>query len=202
MNKERLEMQPVEEHARGLLKRRKIQDALVIALYAGSILATAIVAPNAASVFRYVEPYIGMRNTKARTSQAISRLVGCGMLKREGYGNSARLSLTPAGKRYADAIFNSPDNRITVPTRWDGRWRIVIFDIWEKRRSVRDRLRSTLQRIGFVKIQNSVWVFPYECEEVVALVRAELRVGKGIVYIVADAVEGDKDLRAHFKLSS
>ena len=44
------------------------------------------------------------------------------------------------------------------PKRWDGKWRILIFDIREKVRRRRDEFVDLL-RLGF-KLQNSVWVFP------------------------------------------
>lgn len=56
-------------------------------------------------------------------------------------------------------------------------------------------------KVGFVRIQNSVWVYPYDCEELIAFIRADLRLGKGLLYIVAEGIEYDKHLRTHFKLS-
>lgn len=84
--------------------------------------------------------------------------------------------------------------------RWDRKWRIVIFDIWERRHVVRNRLRELLKRNGFVKIQNSVWAYPYDCEELFAFLRTYLSLGRGMLYIVADEIEGDSQLRKHFKL--
>lgn len=46
---------------------------------------------------------------------------------------------------------------------WDGRWRIVIFDIPEKRRGVRDFLRNKLKTWGFTPWQQSVWVCKKNC---------------------------------------
>mgnify|MGYP001617628735 FL=1 len=89
---------------------------------------------------------------------------------------------------------------IRKPKRWDRKWRIVIFDIWERRRGVRDRLRNLLQKNGFVKVQNSVWVYPYDCEELFVFLRTNLRLGKGILYIVAEEIEYDEAFRKHFKL--
>ena len=54
--------------------------------------------------------------------------------------------------------------------KWDGRLRVVIFDIPEKKRMVRDIIREHLKTIGFKKLQQSVFVFPYPCEqEILAL---------------------------------
>ena len=47
---------------------------------------------------------------------------------------------------------------------------MVIFDIPEKKRMVRDIIREHLKTIGFKKLQQSVFVFPYPCEqEILAL---------------------------------
>jgi len=44
---------------------------------------------------------------------------------------------------------------------WDEKWRIVIFDIPEETKKVRDRLREKLKELGFGMIQESVWLTPY-----------------------------------------
>ncbi|MBU2577456.1 hypothetical protein KKA69_01335 [Patescibacteria group bacterium] len=46
--------------------------------------------------------------------------------------------------------------------KWDGRWRIVIFDIEEKLRKDRDLLRRKLIELGFGMMQESVWISPYD----------------------------------------
>lgn len=84
--------------------------------------------------------------------------------------------------------------------RWDGRWRIVMFDIEEKYRRSRNAIRRALQSLGMYRLQDSVWVHPYDCEELVALIRTEHRAGQHVLYVIADALEGDEPLRRHFKL--
>lgn len=49
--------------------------------------------------------------------------------------------------------------------KWDGKWRIVVFDIPEKRRVARDVLRVKLKRWGFVPWQKSVWVSKKKCTQ-------------------------------------
>jgi DNA-binding transcriptional regulator PaaX len=84
--------------------------------------------------------------------------------------------------------------------RWDKKWRIVIFDIAEKRRSARDRIRIDMKVFGFEKLQDSVWVYPYECEEVISLLKTRYKAGKELVYIVASDIENDMRLRKTFQL--
>jgi phenylacetic acid degradation operon negative regulatory protein len=44
--------------------------------------------------------------------------------------------------------------------RWDGRWRLVLFDVPEDRSAARNKLRQYLQSRGFGFLQNSVWITP------------------------------------------
>ncbi len=50
----------------------------------------------------------------------------------------------------------------TIKNNWDGRWHLLIFDIPEKKRHYRDRLRRDLLMLGFYQLQKSVWLFPYD----------------------------------------
>ena len=51
-----------------------------------------------------------------------------------------------------------PEERWARP--WDGKWRLVIFDVPVGRDSQRDRLRRYLREKGFGYLQNSVWITP------------------------------------------
>ena len=47
--------------------------------------------------------------------------------------------------------------------KWDGKWHIVIFDIPNEKRKMRDVVRHKLLRIGFLELQESVYVYPFDC---------------------------------------
>ena len=55
--------------------------------------------------------------------------------------------------------------------------------------------------IGFVRLQDSVWVYPYDCEDLITLLKADFRVGKDVLYLIVDSIENDKYLRAEFNLT-
>lgn len=48
---------------------------------------------------------------------------------------------------------------------WDGKWRVVIFDIPKELHTKRNQFRRRLKLMGFHMLQKSVFVFPYPCEE-------------------------------------
>lgn len=137
-------------------------------------------------------------NSTARIRQAFHRLEKKGLIRRDQ--QRGRFVLTAEGKAYAKKLDGYDRILIQKPRTWDGKWRVVIFDIWERRRSVRNRLRVLLQKIGFVRVQDSVWAYPYDCEEVLAFIRTELKLGGGVVYLIAEGIESDASLRAKFNL--
>ena len=77
---------------------------------------------------------------------------------------------------------------------------MLIFDIREERKILREKVRNTLRCIGFEKLQKSVWVYPYDCEDLITLLKADFKVGKDILYIIADKIENDRWLKKKFGL--
>jgi len=54
---------------------------------------------------------------------------------------------------------------LSQPSRWDGKWRLVIFDIPESKRNARDALRKKLEQLEFYQCQKSGWIHPFPCLE-------------------------------------
>ncbi len=124
------------------------------------------------------------------------RLIRNGYLKRErGY-----LHLTPKGES-ALSVSLAADKDNKKPVKWDHKWRIIIFDIPEYQASLRQKVRDTLSSIGFVRLQNSVWAYPYDCEDLIILLKADLNVGRELLYMVVNVLEGENELKRRFKLS-
>lgn len=163
----------------------------------------AIMAPNAMRLLKHAEKVIGPApRLKRRISQKYSELIAQGLLKRTSSPQGSRVELTEKGMELAETIALMDELRPEKQKRWDCKWRIIMFDVWERRRKVRDELRHTLEEFGFVKIQNSVWTYPYPCEKLLVFLRTHLKLGRSVLYIVADEVEYDEQLRKHFKLPS
>src|SRR3989344_687845 len=59
--------------------------------------------------------------------------------------------------------FNINKIEIKKPIKWDRKWRIVMFDIPEKLKGLRDSLRLHFREIGMIELQKSVLVYPYPC---------------------------------------
>ncbi|OGG67980.1 CRISPR-associated endonuclease Cas2 [Candidatus Kaiserbacteria bacterium RIFCSPHIGHO2_12_FULL_56_13] len=183
---------PIQNH-----KKMAIRVALLRTLYVTGVLSMAILAPKTTRLLDYLD------RGKAHRKELYSRIAAAkGRLKQQGLirDNEGEIVLTEKGVRHIERILLL-EYQIPEQIQWDGKWRMLLFDIREKRRKVRTQLRHLLEGVGFVRLQDSVWIYPYPCDEFVALIRTHLSSGVGeLRSIVADALEADRPLREHFAL--
>jgi hypothetical protein len=74
------------------------------------------------------------------------------------------IEITGKGLKRIEKIENN-QLQIERSKKWDGKWRIVIFDIPNKLKNARDIFRAKLLNLEFEKIQESVYVYPFECKK-------------------------------------
>ncbi len=72
------------------------------------------------------------------------------------------------------------------PKEWDGKWRIVVFDIPEQKRLVRDLFRRNLKKWGFKHLQRSVWISKRDVFDKLTSYIQELGIEKWVSVIEAD----------------
>lgn len=81
------------------------------------------------------------------------------------------IEITKAGKKHLRKI--DFDNLSLVKSKiWDKKWRMVIFDIPEDEKKAREALRQKLKNLGLVKLQDSIWITPYPCEDEVTFIKS------------------------------
>lgn len=101
------------------------------------------------------------------------------------------LTLTEKGKKKI-LRYEFEDLHVKKQNKWDGCFRVVVFDIPENKRDARDTLRRKLLQMGFYKWQRSVFVHPYECKDEVDFLRHHLEVSSYVQYILAKNIPGLK----------
>lgn len=87
---------------------------------------------------------------------------------------------------------------LTKPKRWDGKWRLVAFDVPEEKRTGRNALRNKLRELGLVQLQKSLWAWPYKCKDEVDFVAETFDIGPYVHYIVAESLTSAKFLEYKF----
>jgi len=91
------------------------------------------------------------------------------------------LIITEEGKRRLRSA-SMHNLRIPSPERWDGKWRIILFDVPEKRKHSRDSLRRYLQNLGFYQLQKSAFVYPYPCADELDVVIQNLNLAPYVTF--------------------
>jgi DNA-binding transcriptional regulator PaaX len=138
-------------------------------------------------------------SSKYYVKKKITDLEKQGLIKFEDKNGKTFIRLTEKGKQRL-LKYRLQEIKIKKPKKWDKKWRVVIFDIKEYKRFVRDGLREELINLGFLKLQNSVWVYPYECEEVIIMLKSHFKTGKEVLYMTVDNIENDRWLKKEFNL--
>src|SRR3989344_5841758 len=87
---------------------------------------------------------------------------------------------------------------IDKPHKWDGKWRIVFFDIPEKKRKARNALREKLRDLVFYEMQKSVFVLPYECQDEINFVVSIFNIKPHVQYAEMINSTNELELRQFF----
>jgi DNA-binding transcriptional regulator PaaX len=110
-----------------------------------------------------------------------------------------RYTLTNKGERKLRTILID-EVIINLPKKWDGKWRLVTYDLPIRFKNARNAFRWKLKDLGFYQFQKSIWAYPYPCESELLFVADFFGVRKYIEIIEATKILDDKKLRAYFGL--
>jgi len=189
-------MGKLEGRNRKELKRENLQRIILHSIVTAGILSVGLIAPTVISAMNKLGLLPKLRQNEYTTSSA-AKLVKRGLLKfKDGY-----YQLTKEGEKILRR-WELADYNLKRPTKWDGKWRMIIFDIPEKKRSIRKQVVTLFNQAGFYRLQDSVWIYPYDCEDVIGLLKTDFGIGKDVLYIIANEIENDRHLRLEFGLSS
>lgn len=121
----------------------------------------------------------GRELKKSELGQALKRLRERGLIESKLDQNQIILKLTAMGRGAVinHEILNKP---------WDGKWRIVIFDIPESHRRVRNLFRRNLKFWEFKIFQKSVWVTKLDVKNELKKLISDLGIEKWVAIIESD----------------
>ncbi|MBI4114552.1 MAG: CRISPR-associated endonuclease Cas2 [Candidatus Niyogibacteria bacterium] len=171
---------------------------LLALLFFGGVIVVGAMAPNIFSAFDKLNGSRKFKKKQVQNSiQYLQRknLVQC--IKKEG--NATVVTITKDGiQRVRKFVID--ELTIEKQLQWDGRWRIVIFDIPEQYRSARRALRNKLKELGFLQLQKSAFVYPYPAEDEILFITAIFEVEEYVEFLTVEKMLHDKKLRKFFKL--
>ena len=191
-------MGTLEKDARHQRRMGKMQQAMLSAIELSGLVLVMMAAPNTLQLLGKL-PVLN-KKFRYRSNNILTRLAQDGYVVFEERAGKKYVRITPAGEKALALRGNKLLQQARERKRWDKRWRVVIFDIPERRRATRSALRALMISFGFYRLQDSVWIYPHDCEDVIALAKTELKTGASVLYMIVEKLENDRHLKDHFGL--
>ena len=195
----RRKKQNTKEHTKNKHRIGTVQQKMLLLLLGGLALGCAGSPRTSWKIIR------AMRNewkemSKRAAERAIAVLYETKLIDaRKNEDGSFTMVLNEDGKKHA-LTYNLGSMSITKPDKWDGYWRVGLFDIPEERRSARNSLRTRLINLGFYELQRSVLVHPFECRDEIEFLIELGDVRPYVRYMRAHHIDNEPHLKRFFHL--
>ncbi len=140
------------------------------------------------------------RFERARFLKDIKSLQSRELIDYKDLGNGTiKIVLTKQGKEKM-LLYQIDEIKLDISGRWDGEWRLVMFDVPHQFKAGRDALRKKLLDLKCYPIQKSVFITPYSCEDEVDFIASVFNVRKYVLILYVSHFEGEEKLKHYFKL--
>lgn len=189
----------------------KVQVETVIRLLgAGALLAATVIFPTLPIALK---PILDMKRALEQEhrqrewarfnpwllKQTLKRLHQQKIVKVVDTENGPVVQLTKKGQtKYLK--FQLEDMMVKTPPRWDGKWRMIIYDIGLNKKKSQEIFRGVLKRLKFYQLQKSVYLTPFPCKEEIEFLRQYYEIGEDVFYCVAEQIENDEAFRKYFNV--
>ena len=124
-------------------------------------------------------------------------------LKKKGYirvfveGKKKYIELTKKGKNKIKRL-SIWEIKIKKPKKWDGKWRVVIFDIPKKFKMEREVFRQKLKNLGFIMIQKSVYIHPFQCSVEIKEISSRIGIDNFVLIFISDIIQNENKIISKF----
>ncbi len=153
------------------------------------------VAPNSLILTDMLMKHMDSKSAKKTVSYLKYRKLIEVKARRDG---SLDCRLTGRGqKRYIKLEFDALT--IKTPRSWDGKWRLVLFDIPTSRNNHRRVFASKLAELGLYMLQKSCWIHPFDSQNEIGFLIDQLGLDKFVSYLVVESGNFTDHAEAHFK---
>lgn len=183
--------------------RRSLTADILLIVAAGPIILSSLFLPNAPKMLK---PLIKLHKNwnkikKWRIYEAIRRLNKKRLIELEEKYDKLYIKITENGKGLIKN-FDYDDLKLPQSKNWDKKWRMVIFDVPDKKRKERRVLSKKLKNMGFYPLQESVFIYPYDCCNEIDFICEFLSISKYVNFCTIENLDKNEgELRKFFDLS-
>lgn len=136
---------------------------------------------------------------KRRLKEQVKRLHKKKWIKIYKIGDKTVVQITKNGRKRL-LQYKIQDLEIPKPTKWDGKWRLVGYDIPKEKTMAQHALRRMLKNLGFLRLQKSFYIYPYPCKEIIEFLREVYGVGECVTFLTTGFLEDEEFFLEHFSL--
>lgn len=180
----------------------KVKEILAI-LRAGTFLAASIIMPGLPMA---IKPFLDEKRKREenewkkfnawRLKQVLKRLYQQKLVEVVEREDISIVKISDKGKKKL-LKFNLDEMELSHK-KWDGKWRIIIYDIFTSKRQEAELFRKTLKRLKFLKLQRSVYLTPFRCYDEIEYLRQVCNIGKEVLILTVSGLENETAYREYF----
>ncbi len=184
---DRLRLLVMGKYATSVKIINNILKAIIMTGLAGAV----VVAPSALILGDKALRELDKRESRRKLRSTLSYMQRKSLINyREMSDGNLKIKISAKGKKRISKV-EFDDMQIPKQEKWDGKWRLVMFDIPEHYRKSRSALSRKLRLMGFHQLQKSAWIYPYPCQEQIEIVRRVFSVSLDEI-VLAEVVSIDQ----------
>ena len=184
----------------------KVKDILLL-LGAGTFLTASIIMPGLPLL---AKPFLDAKREKERNEwkkfnswrlkQVLKRLYDKKLVD-ISYGKDDVATVTISDEGRKRLLKYDLDNMKLKDNRWDGKWRIIIYDIFTGKKKEQEFFRRALKKLQFLKLQKSIYLTPFPYQNEIEYLRQVCDIGKEVLILTISGMENESVYKEYFGLS-
>lgn len=165
------------------------RDVLKVIAVGGVIVASAVIPPLPMILVQGIK--VWKEVNRKELGRIIKRLERQELITFKENGSKVSIEITERGeRRLLEYDFENIERKAK---KRDGKWRLIIFDIPERKKRERDAFRRKLEQIGCVRLQDSVFVSAFPCKDEIDFLTHYLQISDYVTMVTLDKIErGEK----------
>ena len=172
-----------------MLRGKSLTKEILFIAAAGPIILSSLFLPNAPQMLK---PLIKWRKNWNKIDRhlirnAIKRLNNKRLVALTQKSDNLYIEITENGRKLIKN-FDYDNLMLPRPKKWDKKWRLVIFDIPEKKKRERRAFSLKLENMGFYPLQKSVFIYPYDCQNEIDFVCEFLSISQYVNYCTVENI--------------
>lgn len=83
-------------------------------------------------------------------------------------------------------------------SKLDGYWRLIVYDVKTTKRQNSEAFRRTISKLKLLKLQKSVYLTPFKCEDEIEYLRQVFNIGSEVIILKVKNLENEGPYRKYF----